>query len=226
MKRLAKSRLPYRREAFRLWFEYLRVALRSSNPDVRKALKRSASYYKPWGNIATSRFDQWWREKGHLFEERSTVRRLNRREAPTDANALVIEIPLTQPRAKLIAQIREIIQNASPVQKPSKGRMRPVAQYRLTAGAEPRLLALREMLTVYRDVYLKNKDLGGSDLLKTVHDFYRGRKNKRWAKVPTPLLYDEKYGDNSTALRNMRRYITKAEQVMINVANGEFPGKY
>ena len=76
-----------------------------------------------------------------------------------------------------------------------------------------------------RDVYLKNKDLRGADLLDEIHSFYRGRKNKRWAKVPTPLLPDAD-GDKVRAMRNMRRYITKAERVILNVANGAFPGTY
>jgi hypothetical protein len=63
----------------------------------------------------------------------------------------------------------------------------------------------------------------GADLLDKIHAFYLGRKRR--AKVPTPLLHD-KYGDKSVAMRNMRRYITKAERVMLNVANGQFPGKY
>jgi len=104
-----------------------------------------------------------------------------------------------------------------------KSKKVPTSVYRLREGAEPKLLAVREMLTVYRDVYLKNKDLRGTDLLEKVHVFYLGRKRR--AKVPTPLLPD-KYGDKSVAMRNMRRYISKAERVMLNVANGQFPGKY
>jgi hypothetical protein len=221
-----KSRLPYRREAYRLWFEYLRVALRSSDGKVRKALRRSAAYYAPWGNVASAQFNQWWKENGYLFEEKYTVRVLTPGEKPQNPQALVLEIPLTQPRQKLIRQIRDKIRTASPQQKPVKGKMRPVTQYRLSEGAEPRLLALRETLTVYRDVYLNNRNLRGSDLLTKVHEFYLGRRRKRWAKVPTPLLFDQKYGDNAVALRNLRRYIAKAEKIVINVANGEFPGRY
>jgi hypothetical protein len=97
------------------------------------------------------------------------------------------------------------------------GKNRPTSQYRLTRGAEPRLLALREMLTVCRDVYLKNRGLRGVKLLEKVHEYYLGRKNKYRAKVPQPLIPD-KYDDRTVALRNMRRYITKAERIVLNVA--------
>jgi|SRR5271156_3337454 hypothetical protein len=145
-----KTPLPYRKEAYRLWFQYLRVARQSSDPKVGKALKRFARYYGPWGNDENVKFDQWWKENEHLFEEQFSVRRLSRLENPADPTALIIEVPLTQPKTKLFAQVREIIRHAYPTQKPRKGTFRPVSQYRLTVGAEPRLLALREMLTVYR----------------------------------------------------------------------------
>ena len=52
-----------------------------------------------------------------------------------------------------------------------KSKKAPTSIFRLTEGAEPKLLAVREMLTVYRDVYLKNKGLRGADLLDKIHSF-------------------------------------------------------
>ena len=39
-----KSKLPVRKEAYRLWFEYLRIARRSKDQKVTKALAKSAGY--------------------------------------------------------------------------------------------------------------------------------------------------------------------------------------
>ena len=99
------------------------------------------------------------------------------------------------------------------------------ASYRLSEGSEPKLDAVREMLSVYRDVYLKNPQLRGEKLLQATHKYYLGRKNKRWAKVPMALMYDTD-GDKMRAMRNLRRYIQKAELVVLNVARGQFPGTY
>lgn len=101
-----KTRLPYRKEAYRLWFEYLRIARCSKDQKIRKALERSARFYEPWGNIENVKFDQWWRENKHLFEEKSSVRRLSRGQKPADPAALIIEVPFTQTKAKLFAQVR------------------------------------------------------------------------------------------------------------------------
>jgi len=59
--------LPYRKEAYRLWFEYLRLAHGSSEQKIKNALNRSTKYYGPWGNIEDVKFDRWWRENEHLF---------------------------------------------------------------------------------------------------------------------------------------------------------------
>jgi hypothetical protein len=219
--------LPYRREVYRLWFEYLKVARGSHDSAVQKSLKSSADFYPPWDDVSNIKFDPWWKTHGYLFEERHTVRGLRLGEFPSDPNSLVIEVPLTQSPTELTRHVKVIIQErfAELERSKAKSKKQPSSIYRPTEGAEPKLLALREMLTVYRDVYLKDPRLRGEKLLDAVHSFYLGRKNKRWAKVPTPLLTGG-YEGNVRPLRNLRRYIQKAETVINNVARGEFPGKY
>lgn len=75
-------------------------------------------------------------------------------------------------------------------------------------GNGDKLLAVREMLTVYRDVYLKYPNLKGEKLLEQIHKYYEGRKNKRWAKIPTPLMLTagrRDPDDLARAMRNLRR---------------------
>ena len=81
---------------------------------------------------------------------------------------------------------------------------------------------MREMLNVYR-VYLQNDNLRGEELLKKIHAYYLGRKRK--PKIPAHLDFS-RLGDSITAQRNMRRYIAKANRIVLNVAKGEFPGQY
>jgi hypothetical protein len=125
-------------------------------------------------------------------------------------------------QSKIICSSSWHHQVAYPTQTARKGHFRPVSQYRLTAGAEPRPLALRDMLNVYR-VYLENKDLRGSKLLDKIHAFYLGRKRNQ--KIPAHFDFS-RLGDSIVAQRNVRRYIAKAKRITLNVANGEFPGQY
>ena len=79
-------------------------------------------------------------------------------EIPNDPDALVVEIPLTQSPTDILKKLRPIIQTAFDRQERQqrKSKKKATAKYRLTDGSEPKLDAIREMLSVYRDVALKN----------------------------------------------------------------------
>ncbi|MGZ4891671.1 MAG: hypothetical protein ACXV2B_05360 [Halobacteriota archaeon] len=229
MQRRAQTKLASRRENYRLWFEYLRLAKKSADKDVVAALQRSATFYEPWGDVRAESFQTWWKQKGELFEEQHVVRRLEHNEPPSDPSSLLVEIPLNQSTTKLARSVKALIEVAWADQnKQHKRKNKTVASapFRLTEGSEPKLRAIREMLTVYRDVHLKDTRLGGLDLLKAIDAHYKKRKRKEFAKVPMALAISGSYYDMSTPMRNLRRYITKAEKIVLNVANGEFPGKY
>jgi hypothetical protein len=110
----------------------------------------------------------------------------------------------------------------------NKAAKSPSAQYNLTGGAEPKLDVLRERLTVYRDVYLKNPSAHGKKLLDAVEKHYQNRKDKRFANIPSALILprNAKATKVDRVLRNLRRYIADAKAIVLNVAGGEFPGKY
>ena len=217
------------RRAYRLWFEYLKVARQSSDPRVKAALVGSRPFYIPWEMDKAKDFNSWWTTHARLFEEKYFVRELAAGEPPKDPDALIVEIPLTRSPTELMKSVRAIVQAAANARQTSnrKSKRVPTTYYRLTEDTEPKIDAIREMLSIYRDIYIKDRHLRGKALLTAVHRYYLGRKNKRWAKVPTPLLYEEGYDlDEARAMRNVRRYIQKAEKIVLNVARGQFPGKY
>ncbi len=225
------DRLSAKREAYRLWFEYLKVALKSGDKRIKAAVQANRAYYAPWEVSADTNYNEWWKGHSHLFEEKYHVRELKVGEERVDANALVVEIPLTESPTILLKRVKTILDVAYEAQHRAsrKSKKKPTATYRLTDESEPKLVAVREMLTVYRDVHLTNPTLKGERLLEAVHKFYESRKNKRWAKVPTPLIYRTEKGqeeDLARALRNLRRYLQKAEKIALNVASGQFPGDY
>lgn len=227
METRSKTPLAARKEAYRLWFEYLKVALQSPDKKVKAALLVSEPYYRPWGMTTAGKFDPWWKDHLGLFEEKYTVRELAHGEQALDTHALLLEVPLTQSPTILTRKVKLIIQAAYERQAKTerKGKTRATAYYHLTEGAEPKLDAVREMLSIYRDVYLKNPKLRGEKLLDAVHKYYTSRKNRKWAKVPMAFQHDGG-DDKERAMRNLRRYIQKAETVVLNVARGQFPGEY
>ena len=225
-----KTPLSYNREAYRLWFEYLRVAYRDPREEVQEALRLSKTFYEPWGDITNAKFDEWWKQNRVLFAEKYVVRQLAAGEPPIDPEALIVEIPLRDSSSVLSKRVAELIREASAKRPPSskKGGKSPTSEYRLTGGAEPKLEPLREMLTVYRDVYLKNPKAKGKQLLDGLEQHYLSRKQSRFAKVPKPfqLPLDAKLKKLERVLRNVNRYVHRAKKIVLNVAIGEFPGKY
>jgi hypothetical protein len=219
--------LAYRREHYRLWFEYLRLARLSSDKAVRRALEQSRLFYAAWGTDTTIKFDTWWKTHAALFEDKHQIKVLRPGEEMSDPQALVLEIPLTRSATAIINQIRPLLEEAVAANAKStrKSKSQPTASYRLTAGAEPKLLAIRESLTIYREVCLKNPSLKGHKLLDAVHAYYLSRKVARKAKVPVPLLYANEV-DRLRAMRNLNRYVYRAQRIMLNVAKGDFPGRY
>jgi hypothetical protein len=228
MEQANKINLAIQKRAFRLWFEYLKVARQSTKKDVKSALTVSQPYYAPWEMDKAAGFDAWWINHAHLFEEKYTVRVLKNGERSADPEALIVEIPLTQSPTILTRKVKSIIQNAFEAheKKSRKGKSKPTAYYKLTEGSEPKFDAIREMLSVYRDVYLHDPKIRGDRLLEETHRYYLKKKNKKYAKVPMAFQHDGSVSDKIRAMRNLRRYVQKAEKVVLNVARGQFPGVY
>jgi len=83
-------------------------------------------------------------------------------------------------------------------------------------------------LNVYRDVYLKKPTLRGKSLLNEVYGYYKTRKRKDHQRLPKTI--DDFGSTNENEIkrvtRNLRRWIQWGETIILNVSNGEFPGKY
>ena len=240
-KKPAVKKMANRMEAYRLWFEYYKVALLLKDANTSKldsqvkgkidklkgAFLVRPTFYNSWEVTAATKFDPWWKSHSHLFEEQYIVRLLKDGEEKKDPDSIVVEIPLNKSVTELTKSVKSIIEDAHAVKRniSKKNKTQSNALYQLSKDSEPKLEILREMLTVFRDVYLKNPKLRGEDLVKAVHSFYKGRKNKIYNQIPDSLTdkYDP-YGEH--VKRNTRRYINNAAQVLVNVAAGEFPGKY
>jgi hypothetical protein len=223
------TKLASRQTAYLLWFEFLKLAVKSDKKNIRTALLQSGSFYASWDIQKAKEFRTWWKDHGHLFEERYFVRRLQDGEAPLDKEALIVEIPLTQSATKLTKSVSLLISEAlsdkRSLSKKHKGKT--TATYAVSDQSEPKLAALNDTLFIYRDVYLKNRSLRGMKLLEAINHFYATRTKRVDNKIPSQFLY-KKGNEESVrrALRNARRYIQRADKIILNVAKGEFPGRY
>ncbi len=217
-----KKPLPYRLEAYRLWFRYLQLAKQNELAKVQNALKRRAKTYERWGDITNVEFDDWWEENHQLFEDESVVRRLGPEESRADSQSLVVEIPLRRSHTALMREVAVILSEelAKQPRQGSKSRKSPTSEFKLTAGSEPKLKSLRLALEAYT-IRLQS-GLRGKRLLNVVENHYKNRKRDK----DVPEILDPGKGSIESRLKTLNRYLRKAEKIVLNVANGEFPGKY
>ena len=160
--------IPRRKEQYRLWFEFLKLAHQSDKPIIQQALKASAAFYGPWEIDKYEKFDDWWKDKSNLFNDTLEVRKLEAGALPDTPECLVVQIPLNRTQSELLAAVRKVLaQHYDDIGKTSrKNRALATSAYGLTGKGEIKTDAVRETLSVYRDVKLRNRSsLKGKKLL-------------------------------------------------------------
>ena len=219
------------KEAYRLWFEFLKRAI--ANPNVKVELK----HYKAWGDVSKYKFDKWWKDIGSKvidLDGQSTVSFAT--DGTTEEGSYLVRIPKTLTSTEAANQIRQLLieSNHKQVVLPSKLKIRP--------GAEIRPLTYRTYLNTY-DIWLdlnaksEDKKVTYKHVLIAVRKFYISRATKhkntkrRVDKLPPNLLTainDENLDDvdvlaSSQAIATISRYIKETNKIMENVAKGFFP---
>ena len=214
------------KETIRIWFEFYKIARNSSDSKIIKLIENSAVHYASWGAVKNVKFDDWWKVHSNLFKEQ-TVRKVDKDTEIDFDNNLVLEIPLNESIRELSKKIQKILSTVHK-KKPNTPKSRKIitGKYQVTTNSEPKLVILKDVLNVYRDVYLGNTNLQGKKLLEKVYEYYRNRpRNKR---IPNALNHfdSKKLSEQQRVTRNLRRWMQWAKQIETNVAKGEFPGKY
>jgi hypothetical protein len=248
--------LPARRvEPYRLWFEYLKLAL--TDPDI-KVDKR---IYKSWGDVENLTFSEWWTDHWRdLFAVDAGVRLMENDETlGKTKSALAVRIPLSMDETSAIQEIRDLIREHG---IGSRNASRVQGKFALTKnsaqGFEKQMNTARCMLRLYGYWLKYEKEgrrkrvekaaldyldwgMGWETKIREKGSSYRGgwRPNLPFCfktygeylskKVPGQRSAESQaamVGNAEEARRRVVRYIRKARQIAENIGRGEFPGKY
>ena len=223
------------KEAFRLWFEYLKRAYQSPNVHV------DSKYYDAWGDVANIKFETWWKTHGGVLFPRSTVEITKR--YLSDAEFIQVKVPMSLTPTEAANQLRDtLIDHYKAIGHVSK----PQRTYALTTGAEIKVSAFRSYLVTY-DAHEKLSEqytdgvVPAKELLNEVRKFYlarsyRWRNSKRKVEaLPSALAGDFVYDPDtntitakdrydSGAIRTVRMYLKKANNLIRAAGSGDFPG--
>lgn len=220
--------LPLKKEFYRIWFEFYKISLQSTNSTILKNLKQSDEFYSLWGDVERTTFNDWWDSHKHLFEEQS-VSILDSQSSRVYSDSLILEVPINQSTTVLLKKIRYLIDEQQKIRNRQKKKYRVItSQFQMSDRTEPKLTILKDVLNVYRDVYLKDPSLRGKSLLNEVYKYYKRRKRKDHQQLPKTI--DDRGSSNENEIkrvtRNLRRWIQWGDTITMNVSRGEFPGKY
>ena len=221
---IAKRKYIASPQIYRLWFGFYQLALKSKDKEVISALKKSKNFYSSWGTDSVIHFDDWWKEKQHLFYETKKIKLIEGKEPITDASHLVISFPKDTPLEVLMKEFQERV---APELEKRKNRIK-ITEH-IYAPTEVQGIK-KESARLYYELYKKvfsNEELKGVDQYKEVQEHFLTRFKKKPNEIPEYFRdFDDDEERIESSMRNVRRYKKKCLQLILNVANGEFPGKY
>ena len=219
------------KEAYRLWFEFLKRAIANPNIKVNQKL------YKEWGDVSKYRFDAWWKEIGNKvidLDSQSNVTFAT--DGMKEEGSYLVRVPKTLTSTEAANQVRQLLLDSNHKQVVLESKLK------IRHGAEIRPLTYRTYLNTY-DIWLDliansdGKKVTFKQVLIAVRKFYISRANKhkntnrRFDKLPSNLLTamnDKNLDDvdvlaTAQAIATIARYLKETNKIMENVAKGIFP---
>jgi len=217
------------REAYRLWFEFLRRAIAEDKSKVKLDL------YKEWGDVENYRFEKWWDQIGSkVIDLRPpTIERVS--EGQEDDTSYLLRIPKSMTSTAIGNEVRRFLMELEhqPLQ---------LSKLRVRTGAEIRPSTYRAYIHTYdQQKKLEAKSGGqkvlGRDLLKAVRKFYIDRekryRNNAWPvdRLPSSLATNINRDDlndidpihSATSINAVSRYLREANKIIEAVRQGRFP---
>jgi hypothetical protein len=139
--------LPARKvEPYRLWFEFLKLAINDPEIKVDKRI------YKSWGDVENLTFDKWWSDHWRdLFAVETGIRMMERDETLGKSNnAVAVRVPLALDANTAIQELKELLHEHGIGNREAT---RVKGKFALTEGSkqgfEKRMNTARCMLRLY-----------------------------------------------------------------------------
>jgi hypothetical protein len=217
------------KEAFRLWFEFLKRAIAENPSDV------DMKHYAEWGDIANYSFTKWWKEIGETITARHTNDAEFVSAGSADESSYLIRVPKSFTSTQIGEKVRKLLIEAGhqPIKQSS---------VHLQEGFQIRPLIYRAYLHTYDEnkkllKIAKDGKVPKRELLVAVRKIYLA-KQKRYANnvfkvdsMPAGIVgnFDPKNPEKfdvlaeAQATANIAKYLREACLVIEAVKQGKFP---
>jgi hypothetical protein len=244
------------KEPYRLWFEFLKLALTDLSVTVDRNL------YSDWGNVEGADFDDWWEINWRkLFAVPATTGAIESLEefkaAIADPSCVVLRVSLASGKSQRLKEIADAISAHEMSHEPVEKRD-AIERFSISSKRSMNRLALRNYLRVYKAWLKKGRNLDETarEVYRVVSSWNAKIAEKKWKRerIVLPgffgsyvqmldLIAAGKTGVNSKgrSIKNsvnagsnnyditrakIRRYIRQAEKIAQNVGTGVFPGEF
>ncbi len=210
------------------WFEYLRLAHESKDPEVIKNLNKDT--YKDWGNYLTTPFDDWWKTHSKLFKESHPLKRLIAYDV-VQSDMFTVQFPFTYAPTTAAKIFKEMYEREFDDKRTVKKKLKKVygGSFSLTVD-DLKVDRFRYYLLYTKKVYLpllnSQKKVTTKDFIKKAEvEFAKVKKVKASSDKSTiPFQTSSDVYENQS--RNARRYNNYSDNLIFNVSQGIFPGDY
>lgn len=214
------------------WLWFLRLAHESSDPRIVNALKESASFYEPWGDYLHGSFDTWWKGHASLFKQPSSLTRMSVGDIAGSDDCLYFRIPLTYAPTTAAKIIERMYKEEYEKRRISTSKVKKVygGEYRLTTD-DFQVSQFDYYHRFTRDVHLPLKSRFNKAKVKDFIDlaiatFARQKLKSSLEFARRKVPFSDADIDPENLKRQVRRYRTISENLLLNVAQGKFPGDY
>lgn len=232
MKASMPNKLPksQSKEAYRLWFEFLRRAIAEDKSKVK------LSVYKEWGDVASYKsFDAWWREVGtHVINSRpSKIEHVDK--GASDSATYLLRVPKSMTSTQIGNEVRKYLMDIG--HQPVR-----TSALMVTEGKEIRPQTYRIYLNTYDEQKKLEDQSGGkrvtaNQLILAVIKLYKDREQRhkntkrKFDKLPPSLILKMKdHAPNeidvlasNVPLNAIKRYLREANKIIEAVKQGRFP---
>ena len=208
-----KSKQPYR-----LWFQYLQTCL---NDEVLSK-KVNRDFYKSWhlNKVKTQKFDTWFKEHSHLFEEYDTDIKLYNSKDSRTPNTLLVEIPKNYSVRQIQNEIGSVL----------KGRLNQSnARFSITSNKPLRIETFDYFLWCWQWKQMtKYQVRGGLEMIWTALHTRVQQRQQRYSKAIAKRkikgrAVSQSSGNVMIAIM-ISRNIKNANNILLYVCKGQFPG--
>jgi len=212
------------------WFEYLKLAHQSDDPEVVFNLKKSKKLYSSWGNYLKTPYDVWWKSHSNLFKEDIPVQRLTSKDMGSD-DTFCLSMPFTRQPTTAAKIFKEMYAREFESRRTVKSKLKKVygGQFSLTVN-DLKVDRFRYYLHYTKNVYLPlkriNNKLQTKECIKRAEEEFKSIKKLSKSSQESNIPFQTSSDLYENQSRNARRYNTYSLNLLFFVSQGIFPGEY